>query len=221
MATASIRRPLLGTDHRVERRGPPALGPEACQALLACARAALAVATGRRPPAHLGDVLDRTAGLDEPARAFVTLTEDGRLRSCMGSLEPERSVRDSVVTAAIRAALEDPRFEAVTEDELPSIRIAISALGPDRPLTSLRAFRPGVDGVIIEQGWHRGLLLPEVATEFGWDGQAMLDAVCRKAGLPAGAWAGRGVSLLTFESTRFEGPALEPFESFAPGRVPA
>ncbi|HEX7473934.1 MAG TPA: AmmeMemoRadiSam system protein A [Candidatus Limnocylindrales bacterium] len=187
----------------------PALGPEQCRALLACARAAIASATGRRPPSFLADALDATVGLDRPGRAFVTLIENGRLRGCMGSLDPDRSVLDAVVSAAIHAALEDPRFEPVSEDELAAIHVAVSVLGPDRPLASPDAFRPGVDGVIVERGWHVALLLPEVATEFGWDARDMLGAVCRKAGLPSGAWAEPGTRVLVFETVRFDGAALD------------
>lgn len=185
------------------------LGPEERQALLACVRAALAAASGRRSPSVLGETLDATVGLEEPARAFVTLTEDGQLRGCMGSLDPARSVRDSVVSAALLVAFEDPRFEPVAADELPDIHVAVSVLGPSRPLRSLADFRPGVDGVIVERGRQGALLLPEVATEFGWGGIEMLDAVCRKAGLPRGAWSDRETRVLTFETVRFEGEALE------------
>jgi AmmeMemoRadiSam system protein A len=189
--------------------GPPVLGPEQRRALLALVRAALAAASGRCPPSFLGETLDATVGLDEPARAFVTLTEDGRLRGCMGSLDPERSVRDSVVSAALLVAFEDPRFEPVAADELPAIDVAVSVLGPSGPFRSLDAFRPGVDGVIVERGRQGALLLPEVATEFGWGAVEMLDAVCRKAGLPRGAWADRVTRVSTFETVRFEGRAIE------------
>ena len=80
----------------------------------------------------------------------------------------------------------------MTEEELPVLRVAISVLGPDRPFVSPAAFRPGVDGVIVECGRYGALLLPEVATTFGWDALGMLGAVCRKAGLPEDAWARAG-----------------------------
>ena len=202
-------RPAHGASLVEGPAGPPVLDPARCQALLACARAAVASATGRRPMSFLTDALDAAIGLDSPARAFVTLTENGRLRGCMGSMDPDRSMRDAVVSAAIHAALEDPRFEPVSEDELPGIHVAVSVLGPDRPLGSLEDFRPGVDGVIVKCGRRAALLLPEVATEFGWDAVAMLGAVCRKAGLPSGAWAEDGTRTVVFETIRFEGSALE------------
>lgn len=189
--------------------GPPTLGPDEREALMACARAALAAATGLRPPSVLGQALDAAVGLDRPAPAFVTLFEDGRLRGCMGSLDPDRAVKASVVNAAILAALDDPRFAPVTADELPNIHVTVSVLGPSRSLASPDTFRPGIDGVTVERGQQVALLLPEVATEFGWDAGAMLDAVCRKAGLPAGAWADRGTHVRTFETVRFEGAAAE------------
>jgi AmmeMemoRadiSam system protein A len=210
MVTPTRSRLRFRTRRSPERPvGPPALGRDERQALLACARAALAAATGLRPPSTLAQVLEATVGLDGPAPAFVTLTEDGFLRGCMGSLDTDRPVRDSVVRAAILAALDDPRFAPVKADELADINVTVSVLGPPRSLASPDAFRPGIDGVIVERGPRVALLLPEVATEPGWDAHAMLDAVCRKAGLPGDAWADRETRVSTFETVRFDGAAVE------------
>lgn len=186
---------------------PPAVSPEVQGALLELVQVALAVATRSADVSALDRALDRIPTDVEPAAAFVTLTEDGELRGCMGSLEPTRGLGDTVVTSAIMAALDDPRFLPVTADELPSIHVEISVLGPPTPVADVAAFRPGIDGVIVDRKGRRGLLLPEVATDFGWDAAQMFDGVCRKAGLPRDAWRDPATRLSTFRTIRFGGPA--------------
>ncbi len=186
---------------------PPDVPPNVQQGLLELARRALAVAAGEADPAKLVRDLDLPGCPDEPTAVFVTLTEDGALRGCIGTLEPDRRLPEAVVSAAISAALDDPRFRPVAAGELPAIHIEISVLGPSVPMVEPSAFEPGVDGVTVELSAHRALLLPEVATEFGWGAPEMLDAVCRKAGLPGGAWRDARTRLRTFRTTRFGGPA--------------
>jgi uncharacterized protein len=182
--------------------------PDVRRALLELARVALLVATGRAGMSSLARALEHPVGHDEPAAAFVTLTEHGRLRGCVGTLDSRRPLRQAVAAAAISAALDDPRFAPVAADELPAIHIEISVLGPTRPLDDSDAFQPGLDGVIVERQGHRALLLPQVATDSSWDAAQMFDAVCRKAGLPADAWHDRGTRLSTFRTVRFGGPAV-------------
>lgn len=185
----------------------PIVAPDVQQSLLELARIALAVATGRAPVAALGRELERTHGGDGPGTAFVTLTKDGALRGCMGSLAAERSLREAVVASATSAALDDPRFRPVVADELPAIHIDISVLGPPTPITDPDAFEPGIHGVMVERDGRRGLLLPEVATEFSWEAAQMFDVVCRKAGLPADAWRDPRTRFRSFRTVRFGGPA--------------
>jgi AmmeMemoRadiSam system protein A len=154
-----------------------------------------------------GDVGPEMACLDEPRAVFVTLTIDGQLRGCIGGLLPERPLRVAVARAAVSAALDDPRFRPVTAHELPRIHLGVSILGPLTPLDDPDRFRPGVDGIVVDRLGRIGLLLPEVADEFGLDGRGMLDAVCQKAGLPRDAWLDRSTRLLTFRTIRFDGPA--------------
>lgn len=186
---------------------PPVIAPDVQRSLLELARVALAVSTGRASVSALDRALERTPLGDQPGAVFVTLTEDGELRGCVGSLRPERSLREAVVASAISAASDDPRFVPVVAEELPAIHIDISVLGPATPITDPGAFEPGVDGVLVERGGRRGLLLPEVATEFSWGATQMFDAVCRKAGLPGGAWRDPGTRLRSFRTFRFGGPA--------------
>ena len=115
---------------------------------------------------------------------------------------------ESVAGAAIGAVLHDWRFRPVTEDELPDIEIEVSVLGPFVVLDDPLAFRVGVDGLLVERGFDRGLLLPQVATEHGFDARAMLRATCGKAGLPADAWQDPRTRVSAFRTKRFGGPAI-------------
>jgi AmmeMemoRadiSam system protein A len=195
-------RPLFGT------ASTPTVDAEARAALLELARVALVVATGGAGPAALRPALDRIPSDLERGVVFVTLTEGGTLRGCMGILEPTRNLGDAVVTAAITAALDDPRFLPVTASELPAIHVEISVLGRQAPISEPDSFEPGVDGVLVERNGRRGLLLPEVATTFGWGAPQMFEAVCQKAGLPDDAWRDPGTRLWTFRTVRFGGPAV-------------
>lgn len=186
----------------------PIVEPETRLALLDLARLALSVATGGAELSAIRRALRNAPDACEPGVVFVTLTEDGNLRGCMGTFEPKRSLREAVVTSAFTAALDDPRFLPVMAAELPEIYIEISVLGPIVPLADPGAFRPGIDGVIVERDRRRGLLLPEVATTFDWGGPQMFRAVCQKAGLPEDAWQQPGTRLSVFRSVRFGGPAM-------------
>jgi len=123
----------------------------------------------------------------EPRGAFVTLKIDGRLRGCIGHVIGVEPLWIAVRDNAVAAAFEDPRFDALEADELAKTRIDISALTPLRVATADDVV-VGRDGVMIERGRARGLLLPQVAVEYGWDQATFLDHTCRKAGLEAGCW---------------------------------
>jgi hypothetical protein len=142
------------------------------------------------------------AALDEPGAAFVTLTEDGSLRGCIGSLVADKPLGRAVASAGSSAAARDPRFLPVTERELPAIHIDVSVLGPAVPLRDPMAFRPGIDGIIVARDGRRALLLPEVATDLGWGAREMLDAVCEKAGLEGHAWHDPRTRLFVFRTVR-------------------
>lgn len=175
--------------------------------LLELARTAVAVASGAREP----DALDRAVAAGPlpsfPAAAFVTLLEDGDLRGCMGTLDPDGEAWSAVVETAGWAAQRDPRFPPLDAAELSRLQIDVSILGPLVPLEDPAAFRPGIDGIVIGRDGRRGLLLPEVADDVGRGPTDMLDAVCRKAGLTRGAWRDRDTRLWVFRTLRFGGPA--------------
>ena len=145
----------------------------------------VAAATGRPDPAPpFEGPFAGSGGL------FVTLkTRSGDLRGCIGHLQSAEPLGRTLAVVAFSSAREDPRFPPVEPREIPDLRIEISLLGPftatHNPASDLRI---GVHGIRIALGGKAGLLLPQVATEHGLDGPAFLDASCRKAGLPAGAW---------------------------------
>ena len=152
------------------------------------------------------------AAVDEPGAAFVTLTEDGSLRGCIGSLVADKPLGLAVASAGASAAVRDPRFMPVTDRELPAIHIDVSVLGPAVPLRDPMAFRPGIDGIIVARDGRRALLLPEVATDLGWGAREMLDAVCEKAGLEGHAWHDPRTRLFVFRTVRVseaEAPASD------------
>ncbi len=192
----------------IDQPRPPIVSVAVQGALLALARVALAAATGRTDSRVLERALRACRDGDGRGAVFVTLTEAGALRGCVGSLDPNRSLREAVVGSAIGASLEDSRFPPVASGELPAIHVEISVLGPTSPLPDPRSFRPGVDGVIVERSGRRALLLPEVATEFSLGTSAMLAAVCRKAGLPTDGWRDPRTTVRTFRTVRFGGPAM-------------
>ena len=132
----------------------------------------------------------RVEDLPEASGAFVTLKKKGELRGCIGTLECRAPLAEEVARVAVCAAREDPRFEPVRASELDEIDVEVSVLGP---LEEIDPFDPaaivvGVHGLVVERGYRRGLLLPQVATELNWDRDAFLAHTCLKAGLPADAW---------------------------------
>lgn len=195
--------------------GPVAVDDAARTQLLALARTAVAVASRALPAPALDAAMHEASATALRASAFVTLTEDDDLRGCMGILDPDRPVHDSVAEAAACAARTDPRFQPVTPSELARLHLDVSILGPMVPLADPLAWRLGIDGIVVQMGGRRGLLLPEVAEENGLDRVAMLDIATRKAGLPAGAWRDPSARVFAFRTERFGGPAVG--EGSAPG----
>jgi AmmeMemoRadiSam system protein A len=126
-------------------------------------------------------------GLLERRGAFVTLKIEGRLRGCIGHVVGVVPLWLAVRDNAIAAAFEDPRFAPLVEDELRMTRIEISAL-TILHRSAAEEVEVGRDGILIERGSARGLLLPQVAVEYGWNRETFLDHTCRKAGLAPGCW---------------------------------
>jgi hypothetical protein len=119
---------------------------------------------------------------------FVTLHRGGELRGCIGTLAPTGDLTRVIAEYALRAALEDPRFPPLRPEELAECSMEISVLSAPEPLEKPEDLEVGRDGLILELRGRRGLLLPQVATEWGFDRERFLAEVSRKAGLPPDAW---------------------------------
>lgn len=148
------------------------------------------------------------ASSDDPALsvqagAFVTLHLDGDLRGCIGRIVSTDPLIHLVREMAQAAAFSDPRFRPLTSDEYKRIDLEISVLSPPEPVADIQSIRPGIHGLIIRRGGRSGLLLPQVATEYGWDRETFLSHTCMKAGLPSDAWKAGDCELLWFTATVF------------------
>ena len=166
--------------------------------LLRIARDAItAYVTGT--PMPVPDLTDATA---RQAGAFVSLHKHGELRGCIGRVEADEPVAHVVARCAVAASSSDPRFRAVTTSELPEFDIELSILSSLEPVSSLDEIQVGRHGLVIEMGWRRGLLLPQVATEWNWDREMFVAQTCRKAGLPLDEWK-KGAKIWKFEAEVF------------------
>jgi uncharacterized protein (TIGR00296 family) len=153
--------------------------------------------------------LDLTPVFREKRGVFVTLTMQGNLRGCIGFPYPVMPLGDAIDHAAVAAALEDPRFPSLEARELPFIRIEVTILTVPQPLTCDPDKRPdyvevGRHGLIVRGMGTSGLLLPQVATDYGWDSTTFLNQTCGKAGMPDPCWQSRRVEVLTFEGQIFQ-----------------
>jgi AmmeMemoRadiSam system protein A len=140
---------------------------------------------------------------------FVTWKREGRLRGCIGSVEPLRPLFLDVEMNAVHALLRDPRFPPSTAREFPRYRLEISVLSPFVPTPDPMAIEIGVHGLFVEKGKRCGLLLPQVAVEWKWDVEKFLRQACLKAGLPEGSWreGGPAATVSTFTAEVFGEPA--------------
>jgi AmmeMemoRadiSam system protein A len=151
--------------------------------LLTLARRALVYAVEHDQPM----IVVGPIAFNDPAGAFVTLRKGKRLRGCMGRLDVEDSLAQTVAYCTFNAAREDPRFEPVTVAEATSLTIELSVLSAPTPI-SPRQVQPGLHGLIVRRGGRRGVLLPQVAVEYDWNAERFLEEACIKSGLPRGAW---------------------------------
>ncbi len=144
-----------------------------------------------------------SAILKENRGAFVTIQKKGQLRGCIGYIKAYEPLHKTVEKMAAEAAFRDPRFPPVKEKELPELDIEISVLTPLRKITDVNEIEVGKHGIyIIKAGWS-GLLLPQVATEYGWNRQTFLEHTCQKAGLPPNAWKEKDTEIYIFSADIF------------------
>jgi AmmeMemoRadiSam system protein A len=168
------------------------------RALLRLAREAIAAHVHRLPI----PVPDLTGVLAHPSGAFVSLHRHGDLRGCIGHIEANEPLGRVITRCAVAACSTDPRFPSVTPAELADIDLELSLLGPLEPITTADEIEIGRHGLVVQQGWRRGLLLPQVATEWSWDRETFLSQTCHKAGLPMDAWK-KGATIWRFEAEVF------------------
>jgi AmmeMemoRadiSam system protein A len=140
--------------------------------------------------------------------AFVTLHLHGELRGCIGYIEARMPLWETVQDAAQKAALEDPRFAPLTYTEFQNVEIEISVLSPLKKVRDVNEIIVGTHGLVADAGYTRGLLLPQVATEWGWGRDQFLAQTCRKAGLASDAWKSDTVTLYSFTSAVFSEAAM-------------
>lgn len=140
--------------------------------------------------------------------AFVSLHRGHELRGCIGQLSPDRELYKVVQHCVLSAALEDSRFLPVTEEEVGNLDIEISVLTPFRRIRDIEEVEVGKHGLYIVRGFSRGLLLPQVATQYGWDRITFLEQTCRKAGLPEDAYKDPRTEIYTFEAEVFSESSL-------------
>ena len=162
-------------------------------------------------------VLDPTQGdyeltpvLKRELGTFVTLRKHGALRGCIGVIEERLPLCRAVVEYAIHAATRDPRFRPVTAEEAKEVEIEISVMNPTAdPLSPFQKVKDvseiviGRDGLFLKKGMVQGILLPQVPVEQGWDRDTFLMGICRKAGLPDGAWEEPQAELYRFSAQVF------------------
>jgi uncharacterized protein (TIGR00296 family) len=142
---------------------------------------------------------------------FVTLKThpDHELRGCIGYPEPVAALEEALVDSAISAATRDPRFSPVTTNELPSLVVEVSLLTPPELIEAssskelIGKVKIGEDGLIVERGWAKGLLLPQVPIEWGWKAEEFLEQTCGKAGLPLSAWKDPKTRFFKFQAEVF------------------
>jgi AmmeMemoRadiSam system protein A len=163
--------------------------PDPGRTLLPIARAAISQSLGRSHTAN-----EDAPWLQEFGASFVTLTQQGQLRGCIGSLQAHRPLLVDVKTNAVAAALQDPRFSPLTVHELERTHVEVSLLSPMLPLTfsseadALAQLRPGVDGVVFEYDRYRSTFLPQVWEQLPQTHE-FIAHLKRKAGLPHNFWA--------------------------------
>jgi len=152
--------------------------------------------------------------LFEQCGVFVTISSirngEKALRGCIGYPYPTSPLVEAVIDSAINAATQDPRFEPITSDELGGVVFEVSVLTPpepvqvDNPKDYISKIKVGEDGLIIERGYRKGLLLPQVPIEWGWCEEEFLCQCCIKAGLPPDSWLTKDAKISKFKAIIFE-----------------
>jgi AmmeMemoRadiSam system protein B/AmmeMemoRadiSam system protein A len=176
------------------------LTPEEKRALLDLARRTIeAKCHGERVPVPEA----QSPTFSEPRGAFVTIHKQGKLRGCIGQIQARQPLIRTVAEMAVAAAFDDPRFPPLRREELKDIDIEISVLTPLQRITDVGEIQVGTHGIYLRRGGYSGLLLPQVATEWGWDRNTFLEHTCEKAHLPKEAWKDKKTEIYIFSADVF------------------
>ncbi len=167
--------------------------------MLKIARDSIARHLGLHPEGERPSI---TPPMKEEKGAFVTIHKKGRLRGCIGKIEGTRPLHETVAELALESAFGDPRFPPLNVVEFAEIDIEISVLTKLAKVERTEQIEVGKHGLYIKKGFNSGLLLPQVATEYGWDRETFLEQTCWKAGLPRDAWK-KGAEIFLFGAEVF------------------
>jgi AmmeMemoRadiSam system protein A len=141
--------------------------------------------------------------LKEERGAFVTLKKSGNLRGCIGYIKAVKPLWETVQEMAVAAAFHDPRFPSLKPEEIRELTFEISVLSPFQRVKDINEIQVGKHGLYIVHGYNSGLLLPQVASEYGWDREALLKETCSKAGLQPQAWRDKETEIYIFSADYF------------------
>jgi AmmeMemoRadiSam system protein A len=133
---------------------------------------------------------------------FVTITAGGDLRGCIGNFISDKPLYRLVQEMAVSAAVRDPRFYPMQQSDLRSFELEISVLSPLRKISTVEEIEVGIHGIYLEKNYSRGVLLPQVAVEYGWDRDTFLGQTCLKAGLRHNDWQD-GADIFIFSAQIF------------------
>jgi AmmeMemoRadiSam system protein A len=158
-----------------------------------------AIITGKNIPDFKVD----DSQLNELCGAFVTIHKNGNLRGCIGNIIGHSPLWETVRKMAAEASQNDPRFSPVTEDEFEKIDIEISVISPFEKIDDIEKINIGEHGIFVKHGYYQGLLLPQVATEYGWDRKEFIEHTCMKAGLHRDCYRNSKCEIFIFSATVF------------------
>ncbi len=184
----------------VKKEGKMELSDQEKKTLLEIAKRAIFAKAGNKEMPKL--TMDMPI-LKEKRGVFVTLKKRGHLRGCIGYIKAVKPLGDTVQEMAVAAAFHDPRFPSVKGDEIRDLSFEISVLSPLQKIKSVDEIEVGVHGLYIVRGYNSGLLLPQVAIEYGWDRETFLKETCYKAGLPPKAWKDKETEIYIFSADYF------------------
>ena len=141
--------------------------------------------------------------LNQRNGCFVTIKQNGALRGCIGNFQSELPLFREVAEIAAASASKDPRFYPMKAEDLANFHLEISVLSPLQKIEDVAEIEVGRHGIYLEKGFYRGVLLPQVATEHGWDRETFLKQTCLKAGLPTDAWEAEDAEIYIFSAEIF------------------